>query len=319
MIAGATPKETTSASESNSMPKLEWPRVARAILPSNISQTAAMMISQAAKTKRSCMEETIAQKPRNKFKIVTRFGATSCLRIMFEFSYYTLSRLDLFAQADFDFHAAWKKNFHARAEFYHAEAFATPDPMPFTYLAHDPPCQNAGNLLEQNLPFRSFEADDGLLVFRGSCRQRSDEKTAALVAKEFDLAIIRHAIHMHVERREKDGDTPGLGFDKFSLFHFIDPNNRSVGGRYDQTETRRRFALGIAEKKYRKSRQQPEYHAEYPQDQRDGVALLPIAQISQRQQQGRHRQDAHHPITLTMHGNQTFSPSISINTRRRTS
>ena len=59
-IAGATPKETRSASESNSTPKrLEVP-VIRATLPSRPSMKAAMMIATAACSNLRFMAATMA-------------------------------------------------------------------------------------------------------------------------------------------------------------------------------------------------------------------------------------------------------------------
>ncbi len=72
--AGATPKLTASANESNSLPILEYALSQRAAKPSKKSKTAAAKIKYAAMANCPLKETTIDKQPQNRFIQVIPFG-----------------------------------------------------------------------------------------------------------------------------------------------------------------------------------------------------------------------------------------------------
>jgi hypothetical protein len=72
--AGATPKLTISASESNSLPILEYARSIRAANPSKKSKTEAAIIKYAAITVMPSNENTIDRHPHNRLRHVITLG-----------------------------------------------------------------------------------------------------------------------------------------------------------------------------------------------------------------------------------------------------
>src|SRR5687768_12925621 len=76
MKEGATPKLTTSASESSSTPNSELVFVRRASAPSRPSKITASTISQAAAVKFPSVALMMATKPLNRFIVVKRLGIT---------------------------------------------------------------------------------------------------------------------------------------------------------------------------------------------------------------------------------------------------
>src|SRR6266542_5607641 len=75
MKAGATQKDTTSASESNSTPNCVVVLVRRATLPSRTSMTIATKIATDASTKRASAVRMRARKPQKRFPVVSRLGS----------------------------------------------------------------------------------------------------------------------------------------------------------------------------------------------------------------------------------------------------
>jgi hypothetical protein len=74
-IAGATPNETTSASESNSSPKALVVPVIRAMRPSSMSSTNAKPMNSAAVDNSCRIEWTMHAYPQNRFAIVNMLGS----------------------------------------------------------------------------------------------------------------------------------------------------------------------------------------------------------------------------------------------------
>ena len=72
--AGATPNETTSASESYSLPKREVERASRATRPSRASHRPASTIPSAARSKWPWVDWIIERKPKNRFAVVKSCG-----------------------------------------------------------------------------------------------------------------------------------------------------------------------------------------------------------------------------------------------------
>ena len=72
--AGATPNETTSASESNSTPKSLVAPVTRAMRPSSVSRIIAMPTSGAAVAKSPRIANTMHAQPQNMFPTVNMPG-----------------------------------------------------------------------------------------------------------------------------------------------------------------------------------------------------------------------------------------------------
>ena len=74
-MAGATPNDTTSASESNSRPNALVVPVRRAIRPSSMSRTKAKPMKSAAAENSCRIEWTMQAYPQNRFAIVNMLGS----------------------------------------------------------------------------------------------------------------------------------------------------------------------------------------------------------------------------------------------------
>src|SRR5437867_7630369 len=75
MKAGATQKDTTSASESNSTPNCVVVLVRRATFPSRTSMTIATKMATDASTKHASAVRMRARKPQKRFPVVSRLGS----------------------------------------------------------------------------------------------------------------------------------------------------------------------------------------------------------------------------------------------------
>src|SRR3954452_5129812 len=74
-IAGASPNDTTSASESSSTPNADVEFVSRAKNPSSVSRTIAIPMNRAAVSKSERVEYTTHEYPQNRFETVNRDGS----------------------------------------------------------------------------------------------------------------------------------------------------------------------------------------------------------------------------------------------------
>src|SRR5215470_11260534 len=185
MNAGATPNDTTSASESNSTPNWVVVLVSRATLPSSMSITIATKMATAASVYRPSAARMIARKPQNRFPVVKRLGSRKiprrgwsrsscqrrrrgprppsppvCLRLMrllfsvepgaasVEQRHDRLAAADPRADVDLDGDAAGRDQVRPRAEADEAETRARLQLVAAAHAAHDAPREHAGDLAD---------------------------------------------------------------------------------------------------------------------------------------------------------------------------
>src|SRR5271154_4884404 len=175
-MAGATPKDTRSASESYCSPNSEVECVIRAMRPSRPSRTPAAMISAAASSKVPRMEHQIERYPQKRLPTVKSVGRMKRPRESRSREMPATSAaprpagdggppgLELVAARDEDLRAMGQEEAHARAEADQADPLAPNELVAHAGVEQDPAREGPGDLLERDASGRGDQGDAGLLV-----------------------------------------------------------------------------------------------------------------------------------------------------------
>ena len=130
---------------------------------------------------------------------------------------------------------------HARTELDQSDALPGRDFIPGLLVAHNPPRNQAGNLLKHHARAVAFHLHRVLLVCDGSQFLARHQEPAFLILHARDGAADGRAIHVHVEDVQKNTDAL-LGDALRAHRHDL------AIGRRDSHRTSRNLALRIAEK-----------------------------------------------------------------------
>src|SRR5438132_589455 len=190
MNAGATQKETTSASESKSTPNWLVAFIRRATRPSSRSMTIATKMASAASEKRPSTVSRSAKKPQKRLPVVRRLGRRTMPRPRFSRSSCQRRRRDPFGRriilgalrrsrersedGDAAHHPVARPHAHlgaarheaigARAEANHPEALAGRELVARSHAADDAPGDGARDLHDRDAGILPLEIDDAPLV-----------------------------------------------------------------------------------------------------------------------------------------------------------
>src|SRR2546427_4816673 len=269
--AGATQKETTSASESNSTPNWLVAFIRRATRPSSRSMTIATKMASAASEKRPSTVSRSAKKPQKRLPVVRRLGRRTMPRPRFSRSSFQRRRRDAFARriildglrrsreraedGDAAHHpvtgphahlgAAWHDAVGARAEADHPEALAGRELVTRSHAADDAPGNGARDLHDRDAGALPLEIDDAPLVHATGVGLIGGDEAAPRIRDAHDQGRDGRAVDVDVERRQEDRDAHGRTDE--GIVERVDRHHAAVGRGQHRAGNGRRLPLRVAE------------------------------------------------------------------------